>query len=127
VKRCVVTWCLTAVTFVLLAGWHLPVAVSTQPAAAGLKPAGRSCTSFCLDNGGRAVFGSNYDDEIWEGLLFVNKPGWQLAATFWHHGRPGDKLSGGRRSCGCGLCLRHPGTSQRAGDGRHTHAVEHRL
>jgi len=38
-------------------------------------PAEGACTSFCLDNAGQAIFCSNYDNEIWEGLLFVNKRG----------------------------------------------------
>ncbi len=36
---------------------------------------GRSCTSFCLDNKGEAVFGSNYDNDIPEGMVFINKRG----------------------------------------------------
>lgn len=36
---------------------------------------GRSCTSFCLDNNGHAVFGSNYDNDKPEGLVFINKRG----------------------------------------------------
>ena len=51
------------------------------PGGAGLPPAGRACTSFCLDNGGQAVFGTNYENEIWEGLLFVNKRG--VTKTGW--------------------------------------------
>ncbi len=39
------------------------------------QPADGACTSFSLDNGGYAVFGANYDNPIWEGLLFVNKRG----------------------------------------------------
>jgi choloylglycine hydrolase len=49
-------------------------------------PFGRACTSFCLDNGGHAVFGTNYDNQIWEGLLFVNqrgvtKSGWEAGTS----------------------------------------------
>jgi penicillin V acylase-like amidase (Ntn superfamily) len=36
---------------------------------------GRSCTSFCLNDNGHAVFGSNYDNEKPEGMVFVNKRG----------------------------------------------------
>lgn len=36
---------------------------------------GRSCTSFCLDDNGYAVFGSNYDNDKPEGVVFVNKRG----------------------------------------------------
>jgi len=39
------------------------------------RPAEGACTSFCLDNGGNAMFGANYDNEIWEGMLFGNKGG----------------------------------------------------
>jgi penicillin V acylase-like amidase (Ntn superfamily) len=35
----------------------------------------RSCTSFCLDDNGRAVFGSNYDNDKPEGMVFINKRG----------------------------------------------------
>jgi hypothetical protein len=46
-----------------------------------------SCTSFCLDNGGKAVFGSNYDNVNQEGLLFVNKRG--VTKTGWEAGTTG--------------------------------------
>jgi len=36
---------------------------------------GRSCTSFCLDNSDHAVFGSNYDNDIPEGMVYINKRG----------------------------------------------------
>jgi choloylglycine hydrolase len=36
---------------------------------------GRSCTSFCLDDSGHTVFGSNYDNDKPEGMVFVNKRG----------------------------------------------------
>jgi len=44
-----------------------------------------ACTSFCLDEGGHALLATNYDNQIWEGLLFVNKrgvtkTGWEPAA-----------------------------------------------
>jgi penicillin V acylase-like amidase (Ntn superfamily) len=56
------------------------------PAKAGHPPVDPACTSFCLDNGGSAVFGTNYDNQIWEGLLFVNKrgvtkTGWEASTT----------------------------------------------
>lgn len=37
----------------------------------------RHCSSFCLDNGGYAVFGANYDymPDKYDGLVFVNKRG----------------------------------------------------
>ena len=36
---------------------------------------GRSCTSFCLEDNGHAVFGSNYDNDIPDGMVFINKRG----------------------------------------------------
>jgi penicillin V acylase-like amidase (Ntn superfamily) len=36
---------------------------------------GRSCTSFCLDDNGHMVFGSNYDNDKPEGMVFINKRG----------------------------------------------------
>jgi penicillin V acylase-like amidase (Ntn superfamily) len=63
-----------------LAGWG-------SPAATGFPPAERACTSFCLDNGGQAVFVANYDNEIWEGQLFVNKRG--VTKTGWETGTGG--------------------------------------
>jgi choloylglycine hydrolase len=42
-----------------------------------------SCTSFCLDNDGHAVFGTNYDygGDIDEGLIFVNKR--NVSKSYW--------------------------------------------
>jgi penicillin V acylase-like amidase (Ntn superfamily) len=60
----------------------------SPPLRPGLLPAEGACTSFCLDNGGHAVFGSNYDNEIWEGLLFVNKHG--VTKTGWEAGTSGN-------------------------------------
>ena len=41
------------------------------------------CTSFCLDNNGYAVFGTNYDHgkNIYEGLIFVNKR--NISKSYW--------------------------------------------
>ena len=86
-KHPVVAWGVAAAAFVLLAIWGLPAVRSTGPARAGLKPAERACTSFCLDNAGQAVFGANYDNNIWEGLLFVNKRG--VTKTGWEAGTTG--------------------------------------
>ena len=36
---------------------------------------GRSCTSFCLNDSGHTVFGSNYDNDKPEGMVFINKRG----------------------------------------------------
>ena len=51
---------------------YLAITLISLPA---LSPAEGACTSFYLDNGGNPVFGANYDHEIWEGYLFVNKRG----------------------------------------------------
>ena len=71
---------LLLVTLLALAGWGTPTQVRPSTVEG-------ACTSFCLDNGGHAVFGSNYDNEIWEGLLFVNKRG--VTKTGWEAGTSG--------------------------------------
>src|SRR5688500_19572921 len=43
------------------------LALSSVPASA--------CTTFCLRDGGRIVFGKNYDWAVGDGLLVVNKRG----------------------------------------------------
>jgi penicillin V acylase-like amidase (Ntn superfamily) len=72
---------LLLVSLLALAGWGTPAQVR-PPTVEG------ACTSFCLDNGGHAVFGTNYDNEIWEGLLFVNKRG--VTKTGWDAGTSGN-------------------------------------
>ena len=76
----------TLVIFALLAALVGLVALCS-PAKAGPPPVDPACTSFCLDNGGYAVFGANYDNQIWEGLLFVNKRG--VTKTGWEAGTTG--------------------------------------
>jgi penicillin V acylase-like amidase (Ntn superfamily) len=71
---------LLLVALLALAGWAAPAQIR-RPAVEG------ACTSFCLDNGSQAVFGTNYDNEIWEGLLFVNKRG--VTKTGWEAGTNG--------------------------------------
>jgi choloylglycine hydrolase len=68
------------VTLMAFAGWDTPAQL--RPSAVE-----GACTSFGLDNGGHAVFGSNYDNAIWEGLLFVNKRG--VTKTGWEAGTSG--------------------------------------
>jgi penicillin V acylase-like amidase (Ntn superfamily) len=51
------------------------IAASVDDQGAPLRIDDRSCTSFCLDNNGHAVFGSNYDNDKPEGLVFINKRG----------------------------------------------------
>jgi penicillin V acylase-like amidase (Ntn superfamily) len=72
-------WLLLAAVLTL-AGWGAPA--QAHPAAVE-----RACTSFCLDNGGYALLGTNYDNQIWEGWLFVNKRG--VAKTGWEAGTSG--------------------------------------
>jgi penicillin V acylase-like amidase (Ntn superfamily) len=43
------------------------------PAGTYLTASSDTCTSFCLENDGYAVFGTNYDHWFPDGLLFVNK------------------------------------------------------
>jgi len=71
---------LLLVTLLALTGWA--AAAPAHPPAIE-----RACTSFCLDNGGHALFGTNYDNQIWEGWLFVNKRG--VAKTGWEAGTSG--------------------------------------
>jgi hypothetical protein len=48
---------------------------------------GKPCTSFCLNDNGKLIFGTNFDhDKVHEGLLFVNKrkvskTGWEASTT----------------------------------------------
>lgn len=49
---------------------------------------GQSCTSFCLDNGDRCLFGTNQDNQIDAGLLFVNKR--NVLKTGWDSSTSGD-------------------------------------
>jgi penicillin V acylase-like amidase (Ntn superfamily) len=76
---------LLALLFVLvICGFFWLVWIS--PASADTPPNNPACTSFCIDNGGQAVFGTNYDNQIWEGLLFVNprgvtKSGWEAGTS----------------------------------------------
>ncbi|MEJ2208081.1 MAG: linear amide C-N hydrolase [Anaerolineae bacterium] len=65
----------------------LGLAVLASPARARPSLPEGACTSFCLDNDGQAVFGTNYDNQIWPGLLFVNKRG--VAKTGWQAGTDG--------------------------------------
>ena len=47
-----------------------------------------ACTSFCLDSDGFAVFGTNLDNRIHEGLLFVNKR--NVTKTAWDPSTAGE-------------------------------------
>lgn len=72
-----------------LIGYTLP-AVSPTSAQTGLLPlqpiSPGACTSFCLDNDGYCVFGTNLDSDAHEGILYVNKrnvskAGWDQSTT----------------------------------------------
>jgi penicillin V acylase-like amidase (Ntn superfamily) len=48
--------------------------------------ASHECTSFCLENDGYCIFGTNHDNSIHEGILYVNKrdvskTGWDPSTT----------------------------------------------
>ena len=78
------------ILFSVLAGCVLGCTLYTAEAwlsRPARRPAEGACTSFCLDDGGHAVVGANYDNEIWEGLLFVNKRG--VAKTGYEAGTGG--------------------------------------
>ncbi len=47
-----------------------------------------ACTSFCLDSNGFPVFGTNLDNRIHQGLLFVNKR--NVTKTAWDPGATGE-------------------------------------
>jgi penicillin V acylase-like amidase (Ntn superfamily) len=47
-----------------------------------------SCTSFVLDANKTLLFGSNYDNDIWPGLLYVNKK--NVKKMGWEPGTTGD-------------------------------------
>ena len=68
-KKCYLLMVLTCAFILVLGGQG----VLAQEPVIVMPPAGHSCTSFCLDNDGFAVFGTNYDNQIHEGMIFVNK------------------------------------------------------
>jgi penicillin V acylase-like amidase (Ntn superfamily) len=46
------------------------------------------CTTFCLKGGGEILYGANYDFDIGDGLIFVNKRGVQKVSTTSDEGNP---------------------------------------
>jgi penicillin V acylase-like amidase (Ntn superfamily) len=62
---------LVYVIMVLLGGLSLASAQDSSPLT--FPTGSRACTSFCLNNNGHTVFGSNFDNNDYDGLLFVNK------------------------------------------------------
>jgi penicillin V acylase-like amidase (Ntn superfamily) len=54
--------------------------------AFGLAAPAEACTTFCLRDGGRILFGKNYDWNVGDGLLVVNQRGMARKADL-----PGDQ------------------------------------
>lgn len=96
---------------------------------------GRACTTFCLCDSGRVIFGKNYDWNVGEGLLIVNPRGLARVAdsgdrparwtakygsvTFNQYGR--DFPSGGMNEAGLAIELMWlDGTRYPAPDARHS-------
>jgi penicillin V acylase-like amidase (Ntn superfamily) len=64
------------VIVLMLLSCHHPAALPMsfpKETSLGVSATHHGCTSFCLDNDGYCVFGTNFDNNIHEGLLFVNK------------------------------------------------------
>jgi choloylglycine hydrolase len=60
--------------------------LATLGIALGLTPPADACTTFCLRDDGRILFGKNYDWHVGDGLLVVNQRGLARTADM-----PGDK------------------------------------
>jgi choloylglycine hydrolase len=54
----------------------------------GASAVDHGCTSFCLENDGTCVFGTNHDNDIHEGILYVNKR--DVSKTGWEKGTTGE-------------------------------------
>jgi hypothetical protein len=82
---------LLAIVIVVLIGGMGPAAAQDPPpdAVVVIPAASRSCTSFCLDNDGYAVFGTNFDNDDFDGLLFVNKR--NVSKIAWESGPRGER------------------------------------
>ncbi len=50
-----------------------PAAAPSKAAPASALADGQGCTSFCLNNAGHAVFGTNLDESFSDGYLYVNQ------------------------------------------------------
>ena len=93
----------------LMMGWQMPLrpeaaAPAARPAVvAGPPDAG--CTSFCLDNNGCAVYGTNYDYTRGrhDGLVFVNKR--NVSKRFPEAGCPGAQAACRRQGMARGDAL----------------------
>lgn len=80
-------------SFILIGYDHSTVSSTAESTNTRLVPiqtdqSGQSCTSFCLDNGDRCLFGTNQDNQIDAGLLFVNKR--NVLKTGWESSTSGD-------------------------------------
>ena len=82
---------LASVIVILCGGGLLVSGQSPSPQGAVLAfPSGsQSCTSFCLDDTGGAVFGANFDNDDYDGLLFVNKR--NVSKMGWETGPNGER------------------------------------
>jgi penicillin V acylase-like amidase (Ntn superfamily) len=79
------------VIVILLGGWGTVFAQDSPPpdVPVVIPSASRACTSFCLDNDGHAVFGTNFDNDDYDGLLFVNKR--SVSKMAWETGPRGER------------------------------------
>ena len=70
--------------------WSQPVIPAPVYSTVVTPASSLACSSFCLDNNGYAVFGTNLDHyDVYEGLVFVNKrnvvkTGWESSTTGTH-------------------------------------------
>ncbi len=74
---------------VMLNNYHSPIGITTtfsDVVPSSVLTTDHGCTSFCLDNAGHGVFGTNLDELFYEGYLYVNqrhvsKTGWEQNAA----------------------------------------------
>ncbi|MBN2392140.1 MAG: linear amide C-N hydrolase [Anaerolineae bacterium] len=87
-------WASVIVLVLVLVSGH-PTAMSALPIPGdtplNAPTADLGCTSFCLDNAGHCVFGTNFDNTIYEGLLFVNQR--NVSKTSWEANTAGEYAS----------------------------------
>lgn len=71
--------------------YHYPIEITTailDVVTSSVLTTDRGCTSFCLDNDGHGVFGTNLDNSFDEGYLFVNQR--NLSKTGWDPNESGE-------------------------------------
>ncbi len=71
----------------MLTGYRYPVGTTTT-LPSSVPAADHGCTSFCLDNGGQGVFGTNLDESFSEGYLYVNQR--NVAKSAWEPNTAGE-------------------------------------